>query len=192
MNKTNIIHYTKIIIKCFVEFLPVLSFFLVYEYTHENFYTATLSMMIMTVLYTVYTFHKQKRIPYLALFLCFETGLFGALTLIFKDPAYVQMRDSFYDFMLGSAILISGYFNRSVLKSFFGHIFKLSDEVWRVLSFKWGTLLLVFGFTNEIVRRNYDEWVWVNYKFTAMFITIVFGLYLLWKYRRSVSVDTII
>ncbi len=187
MTYTNFIHYARIILRCSLEFLPVLAFFVAYEYSKEDFYKATYSMIIMTMLYTLYTFHKYKRIPYLALFICLETALFGALTLAFRDPMYVQVRDTFYDLLLGSFMLGSAMLNKPIIKKFFGHIFVLQDFVWKSLSYKWGILLLTFGITNEIVRRLYDEHIWVGYKFAIMMITITFGLYQLWRYRKHVE-----
>jgi intracellular septation protein len=187
MNTANFIHYTRIILKCLIEFLPVISFFIAYELTQENFYKATLVMILVTLVYTVYTFQKEKRIPYLALFISFETVLFGTLTLIFRNPMFVQIRDTFYDLVLGSVILISGIIDKPILKMFFGHVFKLENIIWVKLSFSWGLLLLIFGVTNEMVRRSLDEPAWVSYKLFIFLTTVMFGLFLLWKFRKYVK-----
>lgn len=185
-------HYLKIIIKSLLEFLPILSFFFVYELTNKNFFSATFVMMLMTIIYTFYTFHKEKRLPYLALFISLETTIFGSLTLILKDPVYVQIRDTTYDLILGTLILITGYTRNPIIKKFFGHIFDLDLETWISLSYQWGAFLLTFGITNEIVRRNFEENIWVAYKFCVFATTVTFGLYLFWKYRKLVkSVDII-
>lgn len=188
----SVIHYLKIIIKSLLEFLPILSFFFVYELTNKNFFSATFVMMIMTIVYTFYTFHKEKRIPYLALFIALETTIFGSLTLILKDPVYVQLRDTAYDIVLGTLILVTGYMRNPIIKKFFGHIFDLDLETWIGLSYKWAGFLLTFGVTNEIVRRNFDENTWVLYKFCVFAITIAFGLYLFWRYRKEVKSTDII
>ena len=86
INFKTFIHYIKIIVRSLLEFMPILSFFIVYEITNKNFFAATFFMMLMTILYTFYTFHKEKRLPYLALFISLETTVFGSLTLILKDP----------------------------------------------------------------------------------------------------------
>ncbi len=188
----SVIHYLKIIIKSLLEFLPILSFFLVYELTNKNFFSATFVMMVMTIVYTFYTFHKEKRLPYLALFIALETTIFGSLTLILKDPVYVQIRDTTYDLVLGTLILVTGYLRNPIIKKFFGHIFDLDLETWISLSYQWGAFLLTFGITNEIVRRNFEENIWVFYKFCVFATTVTFGLYLFWKYRKLVkSVDII-
>lgn len=188
----SVIHYFKIIIKSLLEFLPILSFFVVYEATNKNFFSATFVMMVMTIVYTFYTFHKEKRIPYLALFIALEITIFGSLTLILKDPVYVQIRDTAYDLILGTLILLTGYFRNPIIKKFFGHIFDLDLETWISLSYQWGIFLLTFGISNEIVRRNFAEDIWVSYKFIVFAITLIFGLYLFWKYRKLVKSADII
>jgi intracellular septation protein len=188
----SLIHYFKIITKSLFEFLPILSFFLFYELTDKNFFSATFVMMLMTILYTFYTFHKEKRIPYLALFICLETTIFGSLTLVLKDAVYVQMRDTFYDLILGSLILVTAYFRNPIIKKFFGHIFDLDIETWISLSYKWAGFLLTFGISNEIIRKNFSEEVWVYYKFCVFAVTITFGLYLFWRYRKEVKSTDII
>ncbi len=188
----SVIHYFKIIIKSLLEFLPILSFFVVYEVTNKNFFSATFVMMVMTIVYTFYTFHKEKRLPYLALFIALETVIFGSLTLILKDPVYVQIRDTAYDLILGTLMLVTGYFRNPIIKKFFGHIFNLDIDTWVSLSYQWGIFLVTFGISNEIVRRNFDENTWVFYKFCVFATTIVFGLYLFWKYRKLVKNTDII
>jgi intracellular septation protein len=188
----SLIHYFKIIIKSLFEFLPILAFFIAYEATNKNFFSATFVMMFMTILYTFYTFHKEKRIPYLALFLSLETTIFGSLTLILKDPVYVQIRDTAYDIVLGLLILITGYFRNPIIKKFFGHIFDLDLESWISLSYQWSAFLLAFGITNELIRRNFEESTWVFYKFCVFAITVSFSLYLFWKYRKLVKSTDIV
>lgn len=188
----SVIHYLKIIVKSLLEFLPILSFFIVYELTNKNFFSATFVMMVMTIVYTFYTFHKEKRLPYLALFIALETTIFGSLTLILKDPVYVQIRDTTYDLVLGTLILVTGHLRNPIIKKFFGHIFDLDINTWVSLSYQWAFFLLTFGITNEIVRRNFEENIWVFYKFCVFATTVTFGLYLFWKYRKLVkSVDII-
>ena len=186
MNKRNIIHYSKLIIKCLFEFIPIFIFLATFEIT-KNFYTSTFLLIVATISFTFYTFHKEKRLPYIALFICLETTFFGSLTLLLRDPIYVQMRDTFYDIALGTTILITGIIRTPIIKKFFGHIFDLDIQTWVHLSYYWATFLITFGITNEYIRRNFSPDVWIRYKFVVMFVTVTFGLTLLWKYRKSVK-----
>ena len=74
-----------------------------------------------------------------------------------------------------------------IIKKFFGHIFNLDINTWVKLSYQWAFFLISFGLTNEIVRRHFTEPFWVNYKFCVFSTTIIFGLYLFWKYRKLVN-----
>ena len=99
----------------------------------------------------------------------------------------MQMRDTFYDIALGTTILITGAMRAPIIKKFFGHIFDLDIQTWVHLSYYWATFLITFGITNEYIRRNFSPDVWIRYKFVVMFVTVTFGLTLLWKYRKSVK-----
>ena len=186
MNSKTLIHYMRLILKSLFEFIPIFIFLSVFEIT-KNFYTSTFILIITTISFTFYTFHKEKRLPYIALFICLETTFFGSLTLILKDPVYVQLRDTFYDIGLGATILVTGIMRVPIIKKFFGHIFDLDIQTWIHLSYYWATFLITFGITNEYMRRNFSADIWVRYKFVVMLVTVTFGLSLLWKYRKSVK-----
>jgi intracellular septation protein A len=140
MNSKIAVHYLRVIFKSLTEFIPVFIFVTIFKCT-ENFYLSTFLLIISTVLFTYYTFHREKRLPYLALFICLETTVFGAMTIALKDPVYVQMRDTFYDLILGLLILATGFFRNPIIKKFFGHLFDLPISTWINLSYAWGTLL---------------------------------------------------
>ena len=91
--KTN--NFIQIIIKCLVEFGPILVFVLSFE--KRNFFFATGLLIFLTILSTIYAFFKEKRIPYFALFIAFMTVTFGWLTLEMHDPRFLQIRDTVYD-----------------------------------------------------------------------------------------------
>jgi len=61
-------------------------------------------------------------------------------------------------------------------------VFKLTDEGWRKLTFRWGIFFFVLAALNEIVWRTtaalgFSDNVWVNFKvFGIMPITFVFAL----------------
>ena len=186
MNSKIIVHYFRLMIKSLFEFIPVFIFLTTFEIT-KNFYTATFLLILVTISFTFYTFHREKRLPYIALFICLETTVFGSLTLLLRDPVYIQLRDTFYDLVLGTAILATAMMRAPIIKKFFGHIFELSLEIWISLSYYWGAFLVTFGLTNEYFRRNFPEFIWVKYKFVVMLITVTFGLFLLWKYRKNVK-----
>ena len=127
-------NYLSLIFKSCIEFLPIFVFVCVYK-IDSNFFYATYALIISTILYTIYTVKKQKRIPYLAVFLSIETTLFGSLTIIFQNPDFLQLRDTLYDVVLATLILFTALLGNPIIKKFFGHIFKLENDDWISLSY---------------------------------------------------------
>ncbi|MDQ5957384.1 MAG: intracellular septation protein [Patescibacteria group bacterium] len=187
MQSKTFTHYLTAILKSLLEFIPIFLFIITFEGVRHNFFIATFVMIIATILFTFYSFHKEKRLPYIALFISLETTLFGGLTLFFKNPAFVQMRDTFYDLILGSVIIVTALFNSPIIKRFFGHIFELKHAIWVKLSYMWGPLLILFAIFNEYVRRSFPPFMWVKYKILVLVITCLFGVYCLIKYRKDIQ-----
>ena len=65
--------FYNLIINGLLEFGPIIIFLLAYDYFH--IYKATLILMISTILITVITFTKQKRLPYASLYIAFLTSM---------------------------------------------------------------------------------------------------------------------
>lgn len=177
-----LISYTRLIAKIFFEFIPIIAFLVSFEIWH-NFYKSTALLVVLTIIFTVYVVLKDKRIPYLALFICLETTLFGWLTIRFHNPNFLQIRDTLYDLAVAGIIMISAYFKKPAIKKMFSHIFTLDNQTWIKLSYNWGVIFLIFGILNEIVRRNLHTGAWVDYKAFIAVFTVAYGLYLYYKFR---------
>ena len=122
-----LISYTRLIAKIFFEFIPIIAFLVSFEIWH-NFYKSTALLVVLTIIFTVYVVLKDKRIPYLALFIRLETTLFGWLTIRFHNPNFLQIRDTLYDLAVAGIIMISAYFKKPAIKKMFSHIFTLDNQ----------------------------------------------------------------
>lgn len=183
LNKSSLRKYISIVWKSMLEFIPIFTFVISFKLT-DNFYTATYVLIFTTCLYTFYTFHKQKRIPFLPLFLTLETSLFGFATIVFKNPDILQVRDTLYDLVLGTVIFVSAKLDHPITRKFFGHLFDLELTHWRSISYQWSAIMFFFASCNEYMRRNFSEEVWVNYKTFVIVVTFIFCFYLLFKYKK--------
>lgn len=179
-------NYSRLLGKIFFDFIPIVVFLLTYEVFHK-FYRATFIMVVLTILITLYVFIKEKRIPYLALFICVETTLFGYLTIKFHNPNFLQIRDTIYDVVVGGGIVITAIMGKPIIEKMFKHMFTLDTKTWIKLSYSWGFVFLMFGIFNEVVRHNFEISTWVDYKgFIAVF-TVVYGVYLYYIYRDKAT-----
>lgn len=82
---------------------------------------------------------------------------FGALTLWFRDPKFIQLKPTLI-YLLFAAILFAGLLRgKALLKYLLEYAFDGVDEAgWKNLSRNWAIFFVAMAGLNEILRR--DEW----------------------------------
>lgn len=165
---------SKIFLGLFLDFGPVLIFLVTANYF--SFYKATFVLMIATLLSTLITFWKHKRIPFFAVYITLLTLVFGFVTVSMQNPHFIQMRDTIYDLTLALTLVIGLLFNKILLKVALGAFIKIHDRTWFKLTYAWIAFFIVNSMANEYVRRSFDKDVWVDFKIDMMLITIVFAI----------------
>jgi intracellular septation protein len=155
------------------EFGPIILFLIAYDYFH--IYKATLVLMIATILVTVVTFTKERRLPYASLYIALLTSIFGYLTLAHRNPEFIQIRDTVYDVVNAVVVLSALRFNVILFKIAFDKVFPMTDTAWIKLSYLWGGFFIVAALVNEYIRNFESFHVWIAYKSSMIGISIVFG-----------------
>lgn len=106
--------------------------------------------------------------------LWFSTALivgFGALTIFFGDPVFVQLKPTIIYSVFGIVLLAGFFTGRGLLKILLEAAFEgLSDEGWLKLSRNWGVFFLILAALNEYLRYNYnletgmfETWLWAKF-----------------------------
>lgn len=101
--------------------------------------------------------------------LWFSTALivgFGALTIFFGDPVFVQLKPTIIYSVFGVALLIGFVMGRPLLKILLEAAFEgLSDEGWLKLSRNWGVFFLILAGLNEGLRAQltFEGWLWAKF-----------------------------
>ncbi|BDI60793.1 inner membrane-spanning protein YciB [Qipengyuania nanhaisediminis] len=100
--------------------------------------------------------------------LWFSTALivgFGALTIFFGDPRFVQLKPTIIYTGFGIALL-GGYFTgRALLKILLEAAFEGVDEAgWLKLSRNWGVFFLLLAALNEVLvaQLDFEGWLWAK------------------------------
>ncbi|MEM9631947.1 MAG: inner membrane-spanning protein YciB, partial [Pseudomonadota bacterium] len=93
------------------------------------------------------------------------------------DELFIKLKPTIVNTLFGSILLGGLLFGKSLLGYVFDSAFKLTDEGWRKLTFRWGIFFFVLAIINEVVWRSFSTDFWVNFKvFGVMPITLVFTL----------------
>ncbi|MGB7372876.1 inner membrane-spanning protein YciB [Pontixanthobacter sp.] len=132
----------------------------------------TLAFMVAAVIALAFSKWKLGKISPM---LWFSTALivgFGALTIFFGDPTFVQLKPTIIYAAFGM-ILLAGYFwkGKAMLKVLLEAAFEgLSDQGWLKLSRNWGFFFLALAVLNEALRYVYnvengtfETWLWAKF-----------------------------
>ncbi|MEM6909649.1 MAG: inner membrane-spanning protein YciB [Pseudomonadota bacterium] len=101
--------------------------------------------------------------------LWFSTALilgFGALTIFFGDPVFVQLKPTIIYSVFGVALLGGFFIGRALLKILLEAAFEGLDEAgWLKLSRNWGVFFLVLAGLNEGLRAylTFEGWLWAKF-----------------------------
>ncbi len=101
--------------------------------------------------------------------LWFSTALivgFGALTIFFGDPVFVQLKPTIIYSVFGVALLAGFFAGRALLKILLEAAFEgLNDTGWLKLSRNWGVFFLVLAALNEGLRAqlDFEGWLWAKF-----------------------------
>ena len=100
--------------------------------------------------------------------LWFSTALivgFGALTVFFGDPNFVQIKPTIIYAMFGIALLIGVWRGRALLQILLEAAFEGLNQVgWLKLSRNWGIFFLLLAVLNEVLRAqlSFEGWLWAK------------------------------
>ncbi|KUO56312.1 MAG: septation protein A [Sphingomonadales bacterium BRH_c3] len=100
--------------------------------------------------------------------LWFSTALivgFGALTVFFGDPTFVQLKPTIIYTIFGVALLIGVWRGRALLQILLEAAFEgLSQQGWLKLSRNWGIFFLLLAILNETLRAqmSFEGWLWAK------------------------------
>jgi intracellular septation protein len=100
--------------------------------------------------------------------LWFSTALimgFGALTIFFGDPTFVQLKPTIIYAVFGVTLLAGVFAGRALLRILLEAAFEgLNDQGWLKLSRNWGVFFLALALLNEVLRAQltFEGWLWAK------------------------------
>jgi len=158
-----------------VDYGPLLVFFLTYKYFSPKEPDAILEVAAMVrgtiafmVAAVVALAVSKLKFGKASPMLWFSTALilgFGALTVFFGDPTFVQLKPTIIYVTFGLALLVGYSRGAALLKILLEAAFEgLSHEGWLKLSRNWGLFFFVLAALNELLRWYLDFGGWLAAK----------------------------
>ncbi|MEE4013067.1 septation protein A [Roseibium sp. FZY0029] len=140
-------------------------------------FLATAAFMVAISISLVVSLWLTRRLPIMPLVSGAVVLVFGALTLWLHDELFIKLKPTIVNCLFGTVLLGGLLFGKSLLGYVFDSAFRLTDEGWRKLTFRWGVFFFVLAAINEIVWRSFSTDFWVSFKvFGIMPITLIFTL----------------
>lgn len=146
-------------------------------------FIATALFMVATVVSLVISWLLTRTIPLMPLVSAVVVLVFGALSIWLQNDTFIKMKPTIIYTLFGAVLLGGLAFGRPLLGYVLDAAFRLDDEGWRKLTFRWGLFFLASAVVNEIVWRGLaallpaaqaDEY-WAAFKlFGFTILTVVF------------------
>jgi len=161
------------------DFLPIIAFFVAYKLA--DIYVATGVLIVASVLQVTINWLWKRRVNPMHLVSSGLVLLFGGLTLLIRDNAFIMWKPTVVNWLFAGAFLVSLWqrvSDRPLIQRMMtaaGGGLELSDALWRRLNWLWVVFFLLMGAANLAVFRLFDENTWVNFKFWGMLgLTLAF------------------
>ena len=179
-------------VKQVIDLLPVVAFFGVYLLSgtlegvegQDRIYYATAALMVASALQIAYLKVRRMEVSKQNWFVFWAAIVFGTMTLVFRNPLFIQWRGSVVSWVMALALIGSRFIgNGHLIKRMMGKVLALPDRAWRDLTYGWAAVFATSGGLNLLIAYNFAEETWVTYKFASGFVVPVLliagsGLYL--------------
>lgn len=164
------------LLKLALELGPLAIFF--FANSRFGIFTATAVFMVAITIALAASWILTRKLAIMPLITGIVVLVFGGLTIYLQNDLFIKLKPTIVNCMFGAILLGGLYFGKSLLGYVFDSVFKLTDEGWRLLTFRWGVFFFVLAVINEIVWRNFSTDFWVSFKvFGFMPITLAFTLF---------------
>ena len=140
-------------------------------------FTATAVFMVTTIAALSVSWWLTRKLAIMPVVTGIIVLVFGGLTLLLQDETFIKMKPTIVNVLFGTVLLVGLLFGRALLGYVFDSVFRLDDEGWRKLTFRWGVFFFVLAALNEVMWRSFSTDTWVTFKvFGIMPLTIAFTL----------------
>jgi intracellular septation protein len=149
------------------DFLPLIVFFAAYAL--YDLYVATAAIMVAIALQIAYQWLRHRKVNKMLLISGALVLVFGGITLVLRNPLFIQWKVTVVNWLFAAAFLGSQLFGaKTFTERMMGHAMDLEPRLWRQLNTLWVANFGVIGALNLYVMYNFDEQTWVYFKTWGM------------------------
>ena len=131
------------IVKLLLELGPLALFFAVYS--RLGIFAATGVLMAGVVVTLGVSYAMLKRFPIMPLVTAVIVLIFGSLTLFFHDQTLIKIKPTALYLLFGAALFAGLALNRPILKILFDGALHVTEEGWRILTWRWAFFFLALA-----------------------------------------------
>ncbi|MEE9099964.1 MULTISPECIES: septation protein A [Pseudomonas] len=173
--------------KQFIDFIPLILFFIVYKLDPRNvelagqsfsvggIYSATAVLIATSVVVYGALLIKQRKLDkgqWVTLAACL---LFGGMTLAFHSETFLKWKAPVVNWLFALAFAGSHFVgNQPLIQRIMGHAVHLTDSLWAKLNIAWVLFFLICGCVQLFVAFTFQS-IWVDFKvFGSLGMTLLF------------------
>jgi intracellular septation protein len=162
-------------LKLALDFGPLILFF--FANSRGGIFYATAIFMVAIVAALLIQYVMTKHLPVLPIVTAVIVLVFGALTLWLHNDTFIKVKPTIIYAMFGAILFVGLATGRPLLETVLEGAFHLTDEGWKILTWRWAIFFIVLAILNEIVWRSVSTDTWVAFKtFGFLPLTFVFAL----------------
>lgn len=183
--------------KLLFDFFPIILFFTVFKL--KDIYWATATAIAASILQIGWMLIRRKPVPFQLWLSLFVVSIFGGLTLILHNDAFIKLKPTVLYFSLALVLLFGQVvLKKNLIKSLLGKELILEDRIWSKLNISWMSFFAVVAVLNlfvvyyvcariradalarhltQAVANRAADTFWVNFKlFGVLGLTFVFAI----------------
>lgn len=145
------------------DFLPLVVFLA--AYLLFGIYVATAAIIVAMALQIGYLWLRHRKVNKMLLVSGGLVLVFGSITLVLRNPQFLQWKVTAVNWLFALAFLGSQVFGAKTLtERAMGEAIDLDAGLWRKLNLTWVIVFFVIGAVNLYIMYNFSLTVWAYFK----------------------------
>ena len=139
-------------------------------------FAATGAFMVAVLVALAVSYVMTRHIAVMPVVTAVIVLIFGGLTLLLHDELFIKLKPTIIYVLFGGTLVGGLLFGKPLLGIVFDSVFRLSEEGWRKLTWRWALFFFALAILNEIVWRTQTTDFWVSFKlFGVVPLTFLFA-----------------